>query len=122
MVEADTGAMQVAGVGAEQGAGQPEASPGETIFSTIKSIAVRAMMFYFIMSFFKGKQQPAPGAGEAGGVAKPMRGPATNLYSEGMGFDLYVYLSEQENDFAEFDVSSSVQKHNFKTHSSRHLT
>jgi len=70
------------------------------------------MMFYFIMSFFKGKQQPAPGAGEAGGVAKPMRGPATNLYSEGMGFDLYVYLSEQENDFAEFDDSAAlVWKH-----------
>jgi len=84
---------------------QPEESPTEKFFATIKSVAMRAMIFYFIMQFFKGKQ-PQPGATE-GGVSKPTRGPATNLYQDGMGFDLYVYISEQE-EFGEFHIPESL--------------
>ena len=81
---------------------------------------MRAMIFYFIMQFFKGKQNSPGmhinsdclhmmstilvGAETPGGVSKPMRGPATNMFQDGMGFDMYVYVSEQEI-FGEFDVS-----------------
>jgi len=88
------------------GVPQNEESPTEKVFATIKSVAMRAMIFYFIMQFFKGKQN-SPGAGTENGVTKPMRGPATNLYTDGMGFDLYVYLSEQQ-EFGEFDVPGSL--------------
>ena len=102
---------QAGGVVAEQdGAGAPpppEESPTEKIFGTIKSVAMRAMIFYFIMQFFKGKTA-SPGAEPGTGVAKPMRGPATNMFQDGMGFDMYVYVSEQE-EFGEFIVSNFVR-------------
>lgn len=84
----------------------PEESPTEKIFGTIKSVAMRAMIFYFIMQFFKGKAA-SPGAEPETGLAKPMRGPATNMFQDGMGFDMYVYVSEQE-EFGEFDVPESL--------------
>ena len=86
----------------------PEESPTEKIFGTIKSVAMRAMIFYFIMQFFKGKAA-SPGAEPETGLAKPMRGPATNMFQDGMGFDMYVYVSEQE-EFGEFDVSNIVSR------------
>ena len=72
------------------------------MFETLKSMAVRIMIFYFIMNFFKKSPQQQAGS-TADGVSKT-KGPATNLYSEGMGFDLYIYISEQE-EFGEFNVS-----------------
>jgi len=89
-------------VAEQDGAAQPEESPTAKFFETIKSVAMRAMIFYFIMQFFKGKQN-SPGAETPGGVSKPMRGPATNMFQDGMGFDMYVYVSEQEI-FGEFDI------------------
>ena len=83
-----------------EGQEQPQQMP--SVFETLKSMAVRIMIFYFIMNFFKkSPQQPSTGTGD--GVSKT-RGPATNLYSEGMGFDLYIYISEQE-EFGEFNVN-----------------
>ena len=72
------------------------------MFETMKSMAVRIMIFYFIMNFFKKSPQQQAGS-TADGVSKT-KAPATNLYSEGMGFDLYIYISEQE-EFGEFNVS-----------------
>ena len=40
-----------------------------------------------------------------------MRGPATNMFQDGMGFDMYVYVSEQEI-FGEFDVSKYCREIN----------
>ena len=34
-----------------------------------------------------------------------MKSPATNLFQDGMSFDMYVYLSEQE-EFGDFQVCS----------------
>ena len=110
MATGDPSYLQVANnapaapAGGQEGAGQEgEApAPAASIFETLKSVAMRAMIFYFIMSFFKKpQQQPSPGAD---GTATSARGAATNLYTDGMGFDLYVYLSEQD-DFNDFNVS-----------------
>eukprot|EP00092_Neocalanus_flemingeri_P039654 GFUD01043186.1.p1 GENE.GFUD01043186.1~~GFUD01043186.1.p1 ORF type:complete len:633 (+),score=190.98 GFUD01043186.1:50-1948(+) len=84
----------------------PEQSQSEKIFGTIKSVAMQAMMMYFVMSFFKGKPQEQK-AGSETGVTAPMKSPATNLFNDGMSFDLYVYLSEQE-EFGEFQVPESL--------------
>ena len=82
--------------------GQEQAQPQPSVFETLKSMAVRIMIFYFIMNFFKKTpQQPSAGSG-ADGVSRT-KGPAANLFSEGMGFDLYLYISEQE-EFGQFNV------------------
>jgi len=84
----------------------PEESQSAKIFNTIKSVAMQAMMMYFVMSFFKKPQQQQQ-AGSGTGVSTPMKSPATNLFSDGMSFDLYVYLSEQA-EFGDFDVPESL--------------
>ena len=57
-----------------------------------------------IRSFFRKPAQQQGGAGSGpDGSPAPARGAATNLYSEGMGFDMYIYISEQD-DFNEFNV------------------
>ena len=83
--------------------GQEQPQPQPSMFETLKSMAVRIMIFYFIMNFFKKTPQPPAGGSTADGVTRT-KGPATNLYSEGMGFDLYLYISEQE-EFGEFNVT-----------------
>jgi len=94
------------GVAGQDGApAPPEETPAEKFFGTMKSVAMRAMIFYFIMQFFKGKQQ-SPESTE-GAVSKPMRGPATNMFQDGMGFDMYVYVSEQQ-EFGEFHIPESL--------------
>ena len=84
--------------------GQEQAQPQPSMFETLKSMAVRIMIFYFIMNFFKKSPQQPAGGPTTDGVTRT-KGPATNLYSEGMGFDLYLYISEQE-EFGEFNVIS----------------
>merc|ERR1719495_2226290 len=61
------------------------------------------MIFYFVMQFFR-KPATTP---EGGAPGKPVRVPASNLFTDGMGFDMYVYLSEQEV-FSEFNVPESL--------------
>ena len=85
--------------------GQEQPQPQPSMFETLKSMAVRIMIFYFIMNFFKKTPQPPAGGSTADGVSRT-KGPATNLYSEGMGFDLYLYISEQE-EFGEFNVKQT---------------
>ena len=94
------GAAQEAGA-----AGDGAPAPAPSVFETLKSVAVRAMIFYFIMNFFR-KPQTQTGTTGPDGTATTSTGRAhaTNLYSEGMGFDLYIYVSEQE-DFNDFNVS-----------------
>merc|ERR1719225_1648861 len=64
---------------------------------------MRALIFYFVMQFFR-KPVTTP---EGGAPGKPVRVPASNLFTDGMGFDMYVYLSEQEV-FSEFNVPESL--------------
>ena len=94
------GAAQEAGA-----AGDGAPAPAPSVFETLKSVAVRAMIFYFIMNFFRKPQTQTGTTGPDGtATTSTARAHATNLYSEGMGFDLYIYVSEQE-DFNDFNVS-----------------
>lgn len=82
----------------------PEESPAAKMMETIKSVGMRALIFYFIMQFFK---KPATTPEGGGSVGKPVRAPASNLFSDGMGFDLYVYVSEQQ-EFGEFNIAERL--------------
>ena len=93
----------------------PEESQATKVINLIKSVGTQALMMYFVMSFFK-KPQQQPGdlqyllshssyphlIAQSGAVAT-VNSPATNLYQDGMSFDLYVFLSEQE-EFGDFQV------------------
>ena len=104
MAEPDMQVANPAGAAVEGGEGGDQAQAMPSVFETLKSVATRALIFYFIMSFFK--KPAAPPAGPDGTPA-PARGAAANLYSEGMGFDMYIYLSEQD-DFNDFNVPDSL--------------
>jgi hypothetical protein len=101
-------------VGAPEGGGevapadgqpQPEEPNGsQKFFDVIKSLVSRVVIFWCIMQFFK-KSPPAAQPGEDG--KSVMRAPATNLFQEGTDFDMFVYISEQD-DFNEFDMDEHL--------------
>lgn len=75
----------------------------EKFMSIVKSMIMRGLVIYFVMSFFRRPQTPPPGSpgspGTADGSVQLPQGAATNLFQNGTLFDLYVYLSETQ----EFD-------------------
>ena len=92
---------------------QPSAA--EKIFATVKSLLMRGLVIYFVMTMFRRPAQtPAPASGETGSgqqVAQLPKGAASNLFINGTIFDLYVYLSEDENVIDFNDSKSLVWKH-----------
>jgi len=100
------GQVAVGAAGAE-GAGAAPEDTAAKVMETIKSVGFRALIFYFVMQFFK-KPATSP---EGGPPGKPVRAAATNLFTDGMGFDMYVYVSEQQ-EFGEFHIPDRlVWKH-----------
>ena len=92
---------------------QPSAA--EKIFATVKSLLMRGLVIYFVMTMFRRPAQtPTPTSGETGSeqqVAQLPKGAASNLFINGTIFDLYVYLSEDENVIDFNDSTSLVWKH-----------
>lgn len=82
---------------------QPSAK--EKFFSIVKSMILRGMVVYFIMSFFKRPSSPSPSTVD--GQVSTVRGAATNLFEDGTRFDLYAYLSEDEH-FGAFNDSNAL--------------
>lgn len=91
-------------VAAEREQYQP--SPMEKFMAIAKSMIIRAMIIYFVMSFFRRPAQPPAGSAENQNPATP-RGAATNLFENGTVFDLYIYVSEQK-DFGDFNNSNAL--------------
>lgn len=73
-------------------AGQPQQQPSraESFFAITKSLILRALIIYFISSFFR---RPAPEANVNQSAAKSKIN-AWNLFENGTIFDLHVYISE----------------------------
>ena len=74
-----------------------------------KSLLMRGMVIYFIMSIFRRPQTPPPNSTE-GGVstnAHLPKGAAVNLFTNGTLFDLYVFLSE-DPEFVNFNDSGAL--------------
>lgn len=106
----DDGNQQVAGVenaASAQDGGQQARQPtaGESFMAITKSLIIRAIIIYFITSFFRRPQQPTGPqvqVGSEGQVHASGRIPAVNLLQDGTYLDLYVYKSDSDY-FTEFD-------------------
>ncbi|KAF4522216.1 hypothetical protein B566_EDAN007367 [Ephemera danica] len=86
---------------------QPDAqepSRSDSFFGVVKSLILRGLVIYFIMSFFRRPQTTAPDPSTPG---LPARTPAVNIFENGTIMDFYVYLSEQEN-FKDFDNEDAL--------------
>jgi hypothetical protein len=115
----ETNYLQVAqgssneGVVAEGEGGAVAAAPVEEegapqkIFGVLKSVFTRMIMFWLIMQFFKKSPGAGEGTGSPGTGVSTTKHPATNLYQDGTGFDVFVYISEQM-EFGEFDMSDTL--------------
>lgn len=89
---------------------QPTAA--EKVFATVKSLLMRGLIIYFVMTMFRRPQQTPPTAGSGNEPAPQLpKGAASNLFINGTIFDLYVYLSEDENVIDFNDSNSLVWKH-----------
>jgi len=84
---------------------QYQPSTSEKIFSIVKSMLLRAMVIYFIMSLFRRPQQPINNS--ATGQVSTTKGAATNLFSLNTVMDLYVFVSEQV-EFGDFNNSEAL--------------
>lgn len=75
----------------------------ESFFAVTKSLIIRALVIYFITSFFRKPAPTAPTAvddptGVKTAVAAGVRPPAWNYFDNGTLFDLHVYVSEDFDD------------------------
>lgn len=82
----------------------------ESFFAITKSLIVRALIIYFISSFFRQPQQPKTDIKNTQGTGAAPRIPAVNIFSNGTILDLYCYVSEKEY-FRTFEDNSLVWKH-----------
>lgn len=93
--------LPVEGEGQEQ---QPP-PPQQSWMEKASGMFFRMFMIYMVMNFFRGKK--APEAGEGGVATVGTKLPSTNLFADGMSFDMYVYISEQP-EFGGFQDPSSL--------------
>ncbi|XP_045106786.1 cleft lip and palate transmembrane protein 1 homolog [Portunus trituberculatus] len=103
---------QVEGQQGQQQGQERQPTAGESFLAITKSLVIRAIIIYFITSFFRRPQQPTPAPGDApldmtGGGPAAVKIPATNLFTEGASLDLYVYKSESEM-FGDFNDDSAL--------------
>jgi len=87
---------------------QYQPTPLEKVMAMMKSLFMRGMVIYFVVSVFRRPAAPPPNASE-GGVAVPNlpKGAATNLFTNGLLFDLHVFLSE-DPEFVNFNDSGAL--------------
>ncbi|XP_052865446.1 putative lipid scramblase CLPTM1 [Anopheles cruzii] len=114
-VAADEGQPLVDGAadneeGTVQAAAQPQQQPSrtESFFAITKSLIIRALIIYFISSFFR---RPAPDTGAANQASSaPGKSKITawNLFENGTVFDLHVYISEDLYDVDFNDPNSLI--------------
>uniref|UniRef100_A0A1W7RAS7 Cleft lip and palate transmembrane protein 1 n=1 Tax=Hadrurus spadix TaxID=141984 RepID=A0A1W7RAS7_9SCOR len=83
---------------------QQQQQQGMTCWSIIKGIALRALIIYFVTSFFRRPQNNT----QQGQVQEVTRQGSLNIFPNGTLMDLYVYISEKE-DFSEFNNSDLLK-------------
>lgn len=80
----------------------------ESFFAVTKSLIIRALVIYFISSFFRKPQTDTTNlSASAGDNVQVARVPAVNMFENGTLFDLNVYLSEAET-FKNFSDPSAL--------------
>ncbi|KAK3859918.1 hypothetical protein Pcinc_034001 [Petrolisthes cinctipes] len=99
VAEGGASGQEAAVAGQEGGAAGQQRQPtaGESFLAITKSLVIRAIIIYFITSFFRRPQTPPAGQGPEGKELDPSgRIPGTNIFMDGSNLDLYVYTSESE--------------------------
>lgn len=91
-------------VSADQAQQQQQPTRLESFFAITKSLIVRALVIYFITSFFR---RPAAPPGEPGSAPATSKLQAFNLFENGTVMDMYVFLSEDEV-FTNFDDPNAL--------------
>lgn len=79
----------------------------ESFFAITKSLIIRALVIYFITSFFR--RPAAPTTADLKGNLPP-RGPALNMFPDGTVFDVHCYISESEH-FSNFADENALLWH-----------
>uniref|UniRef100_A0AAF5PG69 Cleft lip and palate transmembrane protein 1 n=2 Tax=Wuchereria bancrofti TaxID=6293 RepID=A0AAF5PG69_WUCBA len=95
----------------DQPPANPEQQRGFDTWTFIKGMLYRIMIVYFVTSFLKNFMN-----GRSGGVGYNNTGvsntgaslPSRNLFQPGQKFDLYIYLSDSQDKFDEFDDESAL--------------
>lgn len=77
----------------------------ESFFAITKSLIIRALVVYFITSFFR--RPAAPVTELKGADTLPSRGPALNMFTNGTVYDMFCYLSENDQ-FTDFGNEDSL--------------
>lgn len=83
---------------------QQQQQQGISYWSLIKGIVLRALIVYFVTSFFRRPQT------NQGQVPETARQGSSNLFPNGTLMDLYLYVSEKE-DFNEFNNTELLKWH-----------
>lgn len=78
----------------------------ESFFAITKSLIIRALIIYFITSFFR-RPAATPQTTDPATGTNVARSPAWNIFSNGTVLDMYVYVSEDE-EFASFDDPDNI--------------
>lgn len=82
---------------------QYQPSKLESFFAITKTLIIRALLIYFITSFFR-RPSSTP---ETSSGNFPSKAPAFNIFENGTVMDLYVYVSEQEK-FRDFSKPQAL--------------
>uniref|UniRef100_A0A915PQW2 Cleft lip and palate associated transmembrane protein n=1 Tax=Setaria digitata TaxID=48799 RepID=A0A915PQW2_9BILA len=93
---------------------QAAANPEQRAFDTwtfVKGMLYRIMIVYFVTSFLKNFMSGRPGGTSYNNTGTSSRGaslPSRNLFQPGQKFDLYIYLSDSQDKFDEFDDENAL--------------
>lgn len=79
----------------------------ESFMAVTKSLIIRALVIYFITSFFRRPQAPVATTDPQTGVQTKANLPAFNLFENGTALDLYVFISESKT-FTDFDKHEAL--------------
>ncbi|XP_036328022.1 cleft lip and palate transmembrane protein 1 homolog isoform X2 [Rhagoletis pomonella] len=91
----------------QQGQQPPPATKLESFFAVTKSLILRALIIYFISSFFRKPQTDANDASQQKSASSAPRINAWNYFENGTLFDLHVWLSENA-DVVDFKQQSNL--------------
>uniref|UniRef100_A0A1I7V7D3 Cleft lip and palate associated transmembrane protein 1 n=1 Tax=Loa loa TaxID=7209 RepID=A0A1I7V7D3_LOALO len=89
----------------------PEQQRGFDTWTFVKGMLYRIMIVYFVTSFLKNFMSGRSGNIGYNNTGVSNRGaslPSRNLFQPGQKFDLYIYLSDSQDRFDEFDDESAL--------------
>ncbi|VDK69041.1 unnamed protein product [Onchocerca ochengi] len=95
----------------DQAPANPEQPRGFDTWTFMKGMLYRIMIVYFVTSCLKNFMNGRPGGVGLNNTRAPNKGaslPSRNLFQPGQKFDLYVYLSDSQEKFDEFDEKSAL--------------